>query len=311
MIGHVCAMKLLLNIVFHAYRLIPLWLTKLWGLSLAFLLNRVFKFRRKVIDLQMQRVYLDRDLKTEAECAKIRNGFYRNFGLLISESLRLPSGRLDYLDGIVQCEGLEHLDAALAKKKGVLFLDGHIGNWELAGAALIRKGYPIGTITKEMKGDAGSLVQHMLRDATRLITYPKKNSIKEIFKGLKRNEAIVLMIDQNMTASEGEFVDFMGYPACTLNSLAVIAERTGAAVIPASVYRNPDGVTHKAIIWPEMELEKPYDDRKKNVTHNTERFNRQLEEMIELAPDQWMWIHKRWKTRPEGETENPFDYKKK
>ena len=304
-------MRVFLKTIFFLYGLLPLRICKLWGLFAAFLLNRVFKFRRKVISLQMQRVYIDRGLKDEKECARIRDGFYRNFGLIIAESMRIPSGHLEYLDSIVEPQGLEHLDAALAKGKGVLFLGGHIGSWELGGAALIQRGYPVATITKEMKGDAGSLVQHMLRDATKLITYPKKNSIKEIFKGLKRNEAIMLMIDQNMTASEGEFVDFMGYPACTLNSLAVIAERTGAAVIPGSICRNPDGLTHKLIIWPEMGLEKPFDERKKNVTHNTERFSRKLEEMIELAPDQWLWIHKRWKTRPEGETENPFDYKKR
>lgn len=302
-------MKLFLKIIFFLYRLLPLWVGKFWGLFLAFLLNRVFKFRRKIIDLHLKRVYLDRGLKDRDECARIRDGFYRNFGLIFSESLRLPSGRLDYLDNIVTIEGAENLDAALAKNKGVLLLDGHIGNWELAGAAMIRKGYPIGTITKEVKGNTGNLLQHMIRDATGLITYPKKNSIKEIFKGLKRNEAIVLMIDQNMTATEGEFVDFMGYPACTLNSLAVIAERTGAAVLPASIYRNQDGLTHTCVMWPEVELERPYDDRKKNVTHNTKRFNEQLEKMIERAPDQWMWIHKRWRTRPEGEEENPFDYR--
>ena len=134
-------------------------------------------------------------------------------GLLLLELLRAPGISPKRIAKKVICEGEEHLQTALAQGKGVLLLSGHLGNWELAAAALVARGYQVDVITKVMKLAPGEQFRRLLREKNRLGEIPRRNSIRQIFRALKANHVVVVALDQNMTADEGVFVDFFGQPA--------------------------------------------------------------------------------------------------
>ncbi len=236
------------------------------------------------------------------------HGFYRHFGIMILENLKLYSSRKPDFDTWVAVEGEEHLKDAIDRGKGVLILGAHIGNWELAGAVMVRRGFTVATITKTAKSQLGQWLQEHLRQQTGILSYPKKNSIRGIFSGLKNNQVIVLMIDQNMTRNEGVFVDFLGYPACTLPSMITLAERSGAAVIPAAIYREDAPYRHRIVIHPPVQWQSQRENREQAILENTRLLTAIVEKMILEKPEQWLWLHKRWRTRPEDEETNPFDY---
>ena len=114
------------------------------------------------------------------------------------------------------------------------------------------------------------------------------------------------VLDQNMTADEGIFVDFFGMPACTMSGLAVLAERSGATVLPVCCYRDTNDWNHHMRFGAPIELESGAQDRNANARTNTARFTLELERMIQERPAQWIWMHKRWKTRPPDEAEAPI-----
>ena len=302
--------RAVLAATFFAFRLIPRRLAVVGGRAVGWLMEHVFHFRTDVVDLQLQRVYGDTGKRSQTEIAAIRHGVYRHFGLLLFETLRLPGADLEPYRQLVTVEGREHLDAALARGKGVMLINAHVGNWELGAISVVQAGYDLCAVSKEMRSPVVQTAMDMLRQTTGLDTFYRRNSARKILRALRQNRAVIMVIDQNMIDTEGEFVEFFGYPACTMTAVASLAERTGAAVVPVCCYRQPDLMSHQTVIWPALELEFPHDDREANILHNTQRHTEAIEQMIERHPDQWNWIHKRWRTRPPDEQVNPFDYKR-
>lgn len=299
-------MRVLIFSVCRFFQLLPERLAIGIGLFLGWFLRYVLRHRYAIVMNQLQVAY--GRSKSSAELRRIANGIYRHMGLLIIESLRLPCLACGKLDERFEFEGIEHLDAALKRGKGVFLLTGHIGNWELGGKALVERGYEVYAIYKELKTPAGEAFRKMVREEIGVHSIPRHNSTKQILSVLRKNGIIVFILDQNMTAKEGTFVDFFGVPACTMAGLAILAERTGSAVIPACSYRAPDLRHHHLTMLPAIDLEKVSEDRQENANHNTGRFTKFIEDFINRQPDQWIWIHKRWKTRPVGETASPFIY---
>lgn len=287
------------------FRLIPTAFAVRLGCSCGWVLQHVIRFRRSVIKTQLN-VALGVD-GTDPRYSPLIAGIYRHLGLLVIELLRLPRINRATLANRVTYHGMENLEAAMAKGKGVIVLTGHIGNWELVGAASSDKAFTFSAIGKEMKSDAGNAFVKLIRDDNGVRTIARSKSLKQILKALKRNELVVFMLDQNMTSKEGVFVDFFGQPACTMPALAVIAARSGAAVLPYYSYRDPDLVRHHCVMLPEVEV----DDAGAStdpVHENTERYTKVLQSIIEEHPEQWLWIHKRWRTRPPSAGPSPFAY---
>ncbi len=119
--------------------------------------------------------------------------------------------------------------------------------------------------------------------------------MRTMLRSLKRNEIVGILIDQNMAWYEGVFVDYFGRPACTTNGLALLALHTGAPVLPGYIVRLPDG-RYRFVIGPEVEVTRT-GDRDADVLANTQRFTKVIEETVRQYPDQWFWVHQRWKTQ--------------
>jgi len=213
----------------------------------------------------------------------------------VLEVFRIPRYLKRGVEGVVEVEGLEHLEAAKARGKGVLCLSGHLGSWELAVAGVARVARPISLVVKHLGPITDPFVTSA-RTAAGLGVIRADGAIRPILKALAANETVVFVLDQNATRKTGVFVDFFGKPACTLSALAVLAERTGAAVLPAIPRRLGPG-RHRITVLPIVEWE-AQGGREATLRHMTQRYTQVLEAAIREAPSQWLWTHKRWRTRP-------------
>ena len=200
------------------------------------------------------------------------------------------------LDAFFSVKGLANLRATVGKGKGALVLTGHVGNWELMPVAAAMAGYSANVLYRPI--DYAPLDRFFVETRTRfgLKMIPKDASLLRVFRALKRGETVAMLLDQNVGLHKGVMVDFFGRRACTSYGLAYITLKTGAPVVPFFVVRNENGFT--AEIGAEIPFIKTGDDRK-DLEENTRQYNEALESIIRRYPDQWFWIHNRWKTRPQ------------
>jgi KDO2-lipid IV(A) lauroyltransferase len=192
-------------------------------------------------------------------------------------------------------DGYHHIKNAYEKGKGVLALTAHFGNWELLTiiAAMIR--FPINIVVRPL--DFKPLDHFIFNLRTRYggKIIPKQRSFRPIIRCLNKGEMVALLMDQNVDWYEGVFVDFMGHRACTNKGLALLALKTGAPVVPVFMIRGKTGF--RAEFGPEIPTLKT-GDKQKDIEINTREYNRVIENVIHRYPDQWFWIHQRWKTKP-------------
>jgi KDO2-lipid IV(A) lauroyltransferase len=285
---------------------LPAPLTRCFGALIGALLYHLFRFRRKIVRGQLDVAF--GDSRSAADIAAIERDIYSSMGMLIIECLGLPRTTAEDVKDLLIVHDQHHIDDALKQGKGVLILLGHIGNWEITCLGLKCSDLNIHAIGKEMKSPAAEMFRQLIRDDNGIPYIPRRGSARQILKALAANDPVGMMLDQNMTADEGVFVDFFGHPACTMNALAVLARRSGAPVVPAYSYRDPDKRRHHIQFLAPIELESPHENEHDNVVHNTQIFTDCLQEMIEKHPDQWLWIHKRWRTRRPDATDRPFPY---
>jgi len=192
-------------------------------------------------------------------------------------------------------DGYHHIKNAYEKGKGVLALTAHFGNWELLTiiAAMIR--FPLNIVVRPL--DFKPLDHFIFNLRTRYggKIISKQRSFRSIIRGLNRGEMVALLMDQNVDWYEGVFVEFMGHRACTNKGLALLALKTGAPVVPCFMIREKKGF--RAEFGPEIPTLET-GDKQKDIETNTREYNRVIENVIHRYPDQWFWIHQRWKTKP-------------
>jgi len=237
---------------------------------------------------------------SEDERVRIVKGVFDNLGRLLVEFSHFPKLNPDNIPDLVEYEGLEHYQNALAHGNGVLFLTAHFGAWELSSFAHSVYGYPMKFLTRSIDN---TLVENLIsryrtRAGNDLIS--RTDAARGVLRALGNNEAVGILIDQNTIRSEGVFADFFGIPAATTPGLATFALRTDAAVVPGFI--RWDQARRKHI----LEFQSPVElvrtgDLEADTVSNTAEFNRIIENFVRRYPDQWLWIHRRWKTRPEGE----------
>ena len=265
--------------------------------SFSFRLARLYTF---VLDLALPRLrrIARRNLSLAGyprqEHRKIIDGVFLSIARLLVTFARFPQMNAANVGAWIRYEGFEHFQAARAPGKGVLFATAHFGNWELSAFAHALMTEPLNIVVRPLD-DPGinALVEHRRRlSGNRLIE--KWDAARVILRALHKGEAVGVLIDQNSSLSEGVFVDFFGVPACANAGFAKLAAHSGAAVLPGFA------------VWSDAEQKyvlrfyKPV-EMTGDAAADTQRLHSLLERVIREHPDQWLWIHRRWKTRPPGE----------
>ncbi len=284
--------KRLADIILVCFRAIPSPLRRALFIGAFRLFYHLVPRQRLIALHNLRRAFPE---KSAEEILKIARGVYRNMGIVAAEFFDIPRLTKENIAALVEAEGLENCEKALAKGRGVLMFGAHFGNWELEAVAASLLIKPLAAIYRPL--DSALLDQLVLRvrTATGNMLLDKNRAMRAMLRSLKRNELLGILIDQNVDTYEGVFVDYFGRPACTTDGLAVLALHTGAPVLPACMARLPDG-RYRLVIGPEVEVADT-GDRNADILANTQRFTKVIEQTVRQYPDQWLWVHQRWKTQ--------------
>src|SRR5690348_4666529 len=229
----------------------------------------------------------------------IRN-MARYLGWQAVEFARFPQYNRRNIEQIIEIEGHENFLEAQRRGKGVLILTGHIGAWEVSSFAHALYGYPLHYMARPLDNKRLDALVNSYRCASGNQPIFKNESARLMLKILKEAGTIGILADQNTMQEEGVFVDFFGKAACTTSGIARVALHTGAAVVPGYAYWDESIRKYRLRFEPPVELVRT-GDGERDVFENTQRFTKVIEEIIRKYPDQWVWVHARWKARPKGE----------
>lgn len=237
---------------------------------------------------------------SDAERRQILRATYRNLGWQLAEFCRMRRYSLEQASRLIRYSGLENYLNAQARGHGVLVLTGHIGAWELSSFFHSLAGYPMNMVIRRLDNPYVDRFVNGIRCLHGNRVLHKDDSARGMIAAMRAGETVGVLMDTNMTPPQGVFVDFFGHAACTAAGVARVALRTGAAVVPGFLVWEPQEQLYALHFLPELELTHTGDDDRDAVT-NTQLFTKTLEEIIRQYPDQWLWLHRRWKTRPAGE----------
>jgi len=225
---------------------------------------------------------------------------YRNLGWLLAEFCLMSGYTREYTEGFIRYEGLENYLAARDRGKGVLVLTGHLGAWELSSFYHSLAGYPMGMVIRRLDNPLVDRMVNRIRCRHGNRVLHKDDFARGLLAAMRAGETVGILMDTNMTPPQGLFVPFFGVPACTASGLARVALRTGAAVVPGFLLWEEAERRYVLHFYPEVALVDT-GDTEADTAENTARFTAVLEEAIRRYPSQWLWMHRRWKTRPPGE----------
>src|SRR6516162_7935030 len=237
---------------------------------------------------------------TEADRERILRGCFQNLGRLLVEFTHFPQLNKTNISRYVVHDGLDNYLEGLKRGRGVIFMTAHFGAWELSSFAHAVYGFPLKFIVRPIDNRRVEALISSYRTASGNVPIDRRSAGRDVLKALRQNEAVGILFDQNTTRSEGVFAKFFGIPAATTPAIALFALRTGAAVVPGFLIWDAALQKHRLRLDPPVDLINT-GDLDRDVLENTKHFNEILEGYIRKYPDQWLWIHRRWKTRPEGE----------
>lgn len=235
-----------------------------------------------------------------AECRGILKRMYRGLGWMLAEFAYFPRWTRSEAERIIIYDGFENFARANEKGKGVIYVTAHFGAWELSSFAHAVYGYPIAYLNRPLDNRRVDSLINRYRSLTGCRAIDKNESARAILKVLRKGGGVGILADQNMQPDEGVFVPFFDVLACTTSAIARIALKTGAAVVPGFVFWDPGLRKYRLRFEPEVEMIATGNEEKDAVT-NTSRLAAILEQLVREHPDHWLWVHKRWHTRPPGE----------
>jgi KDO2-lipid IV(A) lauroyltransferase len=234
------------------------------------------------------------------ERKRILRGEFTSLGRQLAEVCQFPRYTLENVAQVVVYDGLKNYEQAYARGKGVLFLTAHFGGWEVSAFAHSLHGHWIHVVNRPMDNKyLNNLIQkYRTLHGNKMVD--KDDFVRGLLAATKAGETVGILMDTNMTPPQGVFVDFFGIPACTASGLARIALRTDAKVVPGFTIWDEAMGKYRLRFDPAVELIRT-DDLENDIRANTQRFTSIIEEYVRKYPEQWLWVHRRWKTRPEGE----------
>jgi KDO2-lipid IV(A) lauroyltransferase len=222
------------------------------------------------------------------------DGVFRSVGRLLVTFAKFPQITKANVANWIRYEGFEHYQRAKKRGKGVLFATGHLGNWELSAYAHALLTEPMNVVVRPLDNPVIDATVERRRALSGNTLLSKRDFARSIFKALRDNEPVGILVDQNSSTENGAFVPFFGTLACANLTFARLAARSGAAVIPGFATWSEGERRYILRFYPEIEITG-------DAVEDTRRIQGAIEAAIREAPDQWLWIHRRWKTRPEGE----------
>jgi KDO2-lipid IV(A) lauroyltransferase len=231
---------------------------------------------------------------------KVLRGVFIHLGWQLVELCRMQRYTRENLGEWMRTEGLEHYLAARAKGKGVLVITGHLGAWELSSFYHSLMGYPMGMIIRRLDNRRLDAYVNGIRCLHGNYVLHKDDFGRGLLTAMRKGGTVGILMDTNMTPPQGQFVKFFGIDACTATGAAHIARRTGAAVLPGFMFWEPGEQKYVLRFGPEVEIPRT-GDVAADILEGTRRCTNVIESWIRRYPDQWLWVHRRWKTRPAGE----------
>lgn len=275
----------------------PLPLARALAAGIGRLLFRLIPRWRKIAARNLELAYPQAG---GAERERILRGAFGNVGrvvLALARSPRLTSGNIGDWIGY---EGFEHFARAKEAGKGVLFLTAHLGNWELSAVAHALHGNPMFVMVRSLDNPLLDRLVQARRGLHGNRVIEKRDAAREVIRALRANEAVGILADQNAAGDDGVFVDFFGMEASATRGVAQLALRTGAAIIPGFAFWNQQAGRYVLKFYAPVEpAQGP--DRERNIRETTQRCQSAIERAIREHPEQWLWMHRRWKRRPPGE----------
>ena len=236
---------------------------------------------------------------SSGERRKVLFACFQNLGRMLADVSQFPRLNRANIEDLIIYDGFEHFARAQEQGKGLIFLTAHFGCWELGSFAHGIHGYPVTFVVRKLDNPLIDRLINHYRCMSGGRPIEKRDFAREVLRALRQRESVGILMDQNMLASEGVFVDFFGRPASTNTGPARIARKTGAPLVLGLVIWDRDlrkyRLRFESVEW--ICRETPEEE----ILANTANFTRRLEEYVRRYPDQWLWVHRRWKTRPPGE----------
>ena len=269
----------------------PLRLAHALGRVYARLLDLAIPRLRRVARRNLEAAYPEFD---PARREAIVDGVFRSIARLLVSFARFPRIHRGNLDRWIRLEGGEHFETALRRGRGVLFATAHLGNWELSAYAHALLTAPMSVVVRPIDNPLADRLVERRRALSGNRAIGKKDFARSILKALAANQAVGILIDQNALPGEGVFVPFFGVPACASTGFAKLAAHSGATVLPGFALWSDQERRFVLRFYPPVPMTG-------DPARDTATLQAKLEEVIRQYPDQWLWLHRRWKTRPEGE----------
>ncbi|MBS1797497.1 MAG: lysophospholipid acyltransferase family protein [Acidobacteria bacterium] len=276
---------------------LPLETSMRFGKAVGRLLARRFPRLVKTARRNLEIAYPE---MPENERARIASGTFESLGRHLGFVAHFKKFKHEDIRDLVEVVGKEHFDEAYARGRGVLFFTGHFGSWEVFNLLPPAFGYGMNILVRRLDNPLVENYVDAMRTRFGSVTLDKTRAARTMFRVLEKGELLGILADLNVQEKEGVFVDFFGVPASTTVSIAKLALRTGAAVLPAFAVWEEEKKKYVVYLEPAIEY-RENDNSPENIRELTQQITATVEKYVRRYPDQWLWIHKRWNTRPPGE----------
>ncbi len=271
-----------------------------WSMKIGEMLSFIpYKLAKKLRFVGFRNLELTLPELSRTEHEKILRGTFESLGRQLGTLSHLSRLTLERVREMVDIDGIEHFQRAVARKQGKILFTAHFGGWELSHIVASAYGFPVNVIARRLDNPLLENMMEAMRTALGSRTIDKKASARTMFRLLKREEFIGILADLNTQEHEGIFVDFFGLPASTTTGVAKLALYTDATVLPAFAVWQKDKKCYLLKACEPLEIPKN-EDAEENIKVLTQAMTAKIEEFVRAYPDQWMWIHKRWNTQPLG-----------
>jgi Kdo2-lipid IVA lauroyltransferase/acyltransferase len=253
--------------------------------------------RRKLALANLARAFPDTALSARR---RICRRSFQHLGVMAVELAGLLSRPLEATLRRIRIDGLEHLHSAMEEHGRALLLTGHLGNWELLPVACRLTSHRLSVVLRPLDAPWLDRLARRMRERSEVELIDKRAALRPVLRALAEGAMVGILLDQNASRREGVFVPFFGYPASTSKSLAVLALRTRTPIVPAFIRREDSG-RHRVVIGAPLALPASGGDVEAAIVTLTARCSEAIETAIRRAPEQWLWMHDRWRTRPPQE----------